>query len=115
MTTALKRCRYNLGDDVTILFEYGLPNPIFEALVEEQGKMLGGPWDCFEASRYFGWEADRVVAVTDGTALLEMVTRAKIHLAIILVEGSEYQNTREWCKEACRQGLIEKIRKMYDE
>ena len=55
-----------------------------------------------------------MVAVTDGTALLEMATRAKTHLAIILAEGSDYQDTRKWCKEACRQGLIEKYHE-YDE
>ena len=114
MEVALKHCRKNLGDDATILFEYGLPTASFEAIVKEQGKMLGGPWDCYEASRYFGWEAERVVAVTDGTALLEMATRAKTHLAIILVEGSDYQDTRKWCQEAHRQGLIEKYHK-YDE
>ena len=108
MEVALEHCHKNLGDDATILFEYGLPTASFEAIVMEQGKMLGGPWDCYEASQYFGWEAERVVAVTDGTALLEMATRAKTHLAIILVEGSDYQDTRKLCKEAYRRGLIEK-------
>ena len=56
----------------------------------------------------------RVLAVTDGKALLEMATRAKTHLAIILAEASDYQDTRKWCKEACRQGLIEKYHE-YDE
>ena len=108
MQAALKHCRDNLGANLTILFEHGLPTDSFEAIVEVQGKSSGEPWDCFEASRYFGWEAERIVAVTDETALLEMVTRAKTHLAIILVDGNDYQDTRKWCKEARRRGLIEK-------
>ena len=108
MEVALEHCHKNLGDDATILFEYSLPTATFEAIVKEQGKMLGGPWDCYEAGKYFGREADPPCGGSDGTALLEMVTRAKTHLAIILVEGSDYQDTRKLCKEAYRRGLIEK-------
>ena len=56
MEVALEHCHKNLGDDATILFEYGLPTATFEAIVKEQGKMLGGP--CYEAGKYFGREAD---------------------------------------------------------
>ena len=47
MEVALEHCHKNLGDDATILFEYSLPTATFEAIVKEQGKMLGGP--CYEA------------------------------------------------------------------
>ena len=43
MEVALEHCHKNLGDDATILFEYSLPTATFEAIVKEQGKMLGGP------------------------------------------------------------------------
>ena len=65
MEVALEHCHKNLGDDATILFEYSLPTATFEAIVKEQGKMLGG-----KPILWLGGQS--VVAVTDGTALLEM-------------------------------------------
>ena len=50
-----------------------------------QGKEAGGQWECYNADRYFGWEVERVVAVTSGGRIMEMITRAKIQLTVILV------------------------------
>ena len=56
------------GRKVTILcdwIEFSLPDSI-EIMVKNQGKEEGGPWDCYSADNFYGWEAERVVAVTSG-------------------------------------------------
>merc|ERR1719295_1578048 len=52
---ALKHCRKHLGDNATILYDPGLPDSI-EKMVEKQGKEAGGPWDCYYAVDFYGWE-----------------------------------------------------------
>ena len=65
-------------------------------ICESHGKEKGGPWECYNAENFFGWEAERVVAVTTGVAsFLEMTTRAKRELILILVEP-EREEDREW-------------------
>ena len=78
MKEALKHCRKHLGDNVTILFDYGLPESIKD-MVKEQGKCAGGPWDCYSVGAFYGWEAERVVAVTTGWRfiIVELAMRAK--------------------------------------
>ena len=51
MKEALKHCRKHLGDNVTILSDYGLPESIKD-MVKEQGKHAGGPWDHHKCSWY---------------------------------------------------------------
>ena len=63
-------------------------------MVEKQGKEAGGPWECYRAWDYYGWEAERVVAVTDGDHIMELITRARTHLSVILVEEL-YVQTKE--------------------
>ena len=66
-------------DNVTILYDKdGLPYSI-ECMVKKEA---GGPWDCYQAYNFFGWEAERVVAVIGGTNII----RARTHLSVILVE-----------------------------
>ena len=84
---ALEHCRKHLGDNVTILYE-NVPNRLVEQ-VESQGKKSGGPCECFPISNFYGWEADRVVAVTDGSHIMELITRARTHLAVILVKKDD--------------------------
>ena len=77
-------------------------------MVKEQGKEAGGPWDCYLASNFFGWEDDRVVAVTDGCHIMEMITRAKTLLAVIFVGGGyNDKETKEYFQQAAEQGLID--------
>ena len=55
-------------------------------------------------------EADRVVAVIDGSSLMEMITRAKTLLAVIIVgDGPLYDDTKEYFQKATEQGLIEEV------
>ena len=59
-----------------------------EKMVKDQGKETGGPWDCHYGRNFYGWEAERVVAVTCGSNIMERISRARSHLAVILVDGS---------------------------
>ena len=57
-------------------------------ICKSNGKKKGGAWECYYAGKFFGWETNQVVAVTIGSGKnLEMATRAKTNLIIILVEG----------------------------
>ena len=109
---ALALSHKHLGDDATILFDYGLPHSI-ENMVKEQGKEAGGPWECYRAWDYYGWEAERVVAVTDGIHIMEVMTRARTHLSVILVEEDSndglYVNTKEYFQKAEGLGLVQKV------
>ena len=52
-------------------------------------RLIGGPWEYYDASDIFGREGSRVVAVTTGTnyCTLGMVTRAKTDLTIKIFGG----------------------------
>ena len=52
---ALKKCREQLGDNVTILYDVN-PDSI-KKLAKGQGKEAGGPRDCFVGCDYYDWEA----------------------------------------------------------
>ena len=79
-------------------------------MVKEQGKKAGGPWDCYNANNFYGWEAERVVAVTGGNSFMELITRARTHLSVILVDdSSSYAATKEYFQQAADLGLIEMV------
>ena len=113
MEMALAYCRKHLGDKATILYTH-LPSSM-QKMVREQGKETGGAWDCYYAYNFYGWEADRVVAVTNGGNLMELITRAKTHLCVILVEGDQwdvahhYAKTKADFQQATEQGLAEMV------
>ena len=123
MEEALKHCRKHLGDNATILYNnhatvqnavlYEGYSKSIVKIVKKQGKEAGGPWDCYNAGNFYGWEADRVVAVTSGGNLMEMITRAKTLLAVIIVgpvdDGPLYDDTKEYFQKATEQGLIEEV------
>ena len=76
-------------------------------IVKQQGKETGGPWDCHCAWDYTGWEADKVVAVTDGREIMEQITRARTDLCVIIV-GDRYETTiKQYFCQAAEEGLIE--------
>ena len=109
MKEALKHCRKHLGDNATILFDNYVPSSI-KKMVKEQGKEAGGPWDCYDAWNYFGWETDHVVAVTNGSIIVELITRAKIRLSVILVRNDHnlsYAKTKEYFDQAVSLGLVQ--------
>ena len=75
--------------------------------MKEQGKEEGGPWEFYNADNFHGWEAERVVAVTNGYFLMEMITRAKTLLAVIIVEGDK--KTKGYFQKAADKRLIEEM------
>jgi len=103
---ALEHCHKHLRDNVTILYDENLPSSM-QKMAKEQGKEAGGAWECYEAFNYYGWEAERVVAVTDGWSIMELITRARTHLAVILVEGYQYAKHKEHFQQAADLGLVE--------
>ena len=117
MKEALEHCRKHLGDNVTILFDYGLPESIKD-MVKEQGKCAGGPWDCYSVGAFYGWEAERVVAVTTGTGhpIMKKITRARTHLAVILVDPrNDYKKTRRaGCKQRTSQNCAPECKLICD-
>ena len=77
-------------------------------VLEDQTKETTGCWDCYRAIDYYGWEADGVVAVTDGTNILEQITRAKTLLSVILWKSEEkYDAVKEWFQQAADMGLVD--------
>ena len=78
----------------------------------------GGPWDCFYAWHFFGWEAEKVVVVTaGGDHTLELLTRAKTQLILILVESENedwkmikyYTDYQKYFQDAADIGLVEMV------
>ena len=109
MKKALSHCRKHLGDNATLLHSKSLPSSI-EKMVEELGKEAGGPWDCYKSSRYYGWEAARVVVVTHGASIMELISRARTHLAVIIFEGYNYAVTKRFFLRAAKLGLVEMVK-----
>ena len=108
---ALDQARKHLGDDATILYTPTIPDSI-ENMVREQGKEAGGPWDCYNTHSFSGWEAERVVIVTDGSSIIDSISRAKTHLSIILVRGrldAQYAKQKEYFQQAAEEGLLESV------
>ena len=104
MEEALKRCRNQMGDTATILYDSYLP-PSIAKMVKEQGKEAGGPWDCYSAGKFYGWEAQRVVVVAHGYDIMEQITRATTLLSVILV--GDYNHMADNFYKAAQQGLVE--------
>jgi len=112
MKEALEHCHKYLGDNATILYSNALPDSMMK-MVKEQGKKTGEAWDCYEAFEFYGSEADKVVAVTVGGGLMELITRARTHLSVILVEepaeDKKHYSAKKCFQEAARQGLVEMV------
>ena len=111
---ALQRSRDLFGDDATLLYESFLPSSMRE-ICESNGKEKGGAWECYPAWKFFGWESNKVVAVVAGgsATTLEMATRAKTQLIVILVEPERevwkkfYANYQKHFQAAADKGLVE--------
>ena len=101
-----------MGDDTTLLYDVELPSSMIK-ICKNHGKEKGGPWECHSATNFFGWEADRVVAVTGGGYILEPATRGRTELILILAEPEEqeckedYQETKGNIKDAADEGLVD--------
>ena len=105
MEEALQHCRNNMGDNATTLDDYN------EYSFQDSIKKIaaGAHWDCYSAFEFYGWEAERVVAVTSGSNMMELITRAKTHLSVILVQGSGYAKLKESFQQAAALGLVEMV------
>ena len=69
-------------------------------------------WQCYYAEIFYGSEADKVVAVSTGSSILEMITRARSHLCLVMVDsklghldGRGFKYT-----EVCRLGLHQAVK-----
>ena len=100
---AHKRSRKQLVDDATLLDDYILPF-LMKKICDSYRKDKGGPWECYYANNFYGWEADRVVAVTTGCNILEVATRAKRELILILATEGSFQGI---IKRAANEGLVD--------
>ena len=97
--------RERMGDEATLLYDMDLPFSMKE-ICESHGKEKGGPWECYNAGNFFGWEAERVVAVTTGLDILEQATRVKIEL-ILKIAKPHYPRVRKNLEAAAEGGLID--------
>ena len=108
----MEHCHKHLGDNATILYDdCSLPSSMMKMVIN-QGKEAGGPWECFRAHNIFGWEADRVVAVTVGDNIMELITRARTHLYVIMVDRGDriyYAETKKYFQQAAKLGLIDMV------
>ena len=75
-----------------------------EEICESHGKEKGGPWECYKADDFYGCEAERVVAVTSRDNILEMATRARTELILIIANEGRLQ---EDVKAAADKGLVD--------
>ncbi len=118
---ALQRSRDLFGNDATLLYDnFFLPSSMQE-ISESIGKEKGEAWECYFAANFYGWESDHVVAVTTGVDTagaaftLEMATRAKTRLVLILAESErkdekkDYANYQKHFQAAADKGLLEVV------
>ena len=92
---SLQRSRERMGNEATLLNDMDLPFSMKE-ICESHGKEKGGPWECYYNDNFYGWEAERVVVVTTGVDFLEMATRAKTELILILAEPEEEEYKKSY-------------------
>ena len=88
--------RERMGDEATLLYDMDLSFSMKE-ICESHGKEKGGPWECYIATHFYGWEADKVVAVATGSGaiMLEQATRAKTELILIIAEWEGPKGLRQ--------------------
>ena len=102
----MEHCRKHLGDNVTILYDDNVP-PSMKKMAKEQGKEARGPWESYQVRDFYGWEAERVVTVTGGENIMELITRAKTHLAVIFTGSNDfYEKHKKYFQLAVDMGLV---------
>jgi len=104
MEKALEHCCKHLGDNATILHGLTWSEYVLRVTLKKQSKRFGGLW---EVKNFYGWEADKVVAVVSwyrpDHSIAELISRARTHLAVILVGGGEHQ----YFQQAKDKGLVD--------
>ena len=112
LTLALQKSLELMGTEATLLYDdYSLPTSTQE-ICESHNKIKGGPWECHRAWNFFGWEAEKVIAVVGGPGpTIEMITRARTRLILILAEPKRakewYTETQNWFRAAANSGLLD--------
>ena len=113
LSEALQRSHNMFGNDATLLYQTFLPSSMKE-ICKSNGKEKGGPWACYDAYDFYGWESNNVVAITTGGLnTLEMATRAKTKLIMILAEPEKedrkvkYAKYQKHFQAAADKGLVE--------
>ena len=109
-----------LGDKVTILHDNDISSEDLKTVQGMTTSQTGGEesshWKYYNADNFYGWEADRIVAVSTGFSILEMITRARTHLYVVMV-ASKLESTslryNDVCKcgfqKAVQEGLVQPI------
>ena len=82
-------------------------------MVRKEAQSAGVPLDVHNIGNFFGWEAERVVAVIyEETLMMEQITRARLQLAVIIfdlgVHGG-YEDVKSYFEDAEKQGLVERV------
>ena len=105
MKEALAFSRHQLGDGATILYSGKLPDSLKTMVGKSED------WECYRAGDFQGSEAAKVVAVTSGYSIYELITRAQTKLVFILVCHENYYDlyakTKGYFQQASAQGLVE--------
>ena len=107
---ALSFCQQLLGNNVTMLHNHGrLAEWDGGKVIAAQGKEKGGPWNLYQAKKFYGCESDRVVVfVGFDSHVLEMITRARSQVILILYEtfNGNYKKMQDIFQRAADQDLI---------
>ena len=109
---AFSYCHKHMGNNVTVL-----DSLVSSDLVDDQVKAAEGlwDWDCHNPQDFFGWEAEKVVTISSGhpDIMPEAITRAKTHLAVILMDderiNSYYVKAKKHFQMAADRGLVEQV------
>ena len=109
MEKALEHCRTHLGDNVTINSGRSYLSSTMRKMVEDEVK--GGAWEKGRSNEMS--VSDQVVVVTTGGLIMEVITKARTQLWIVLAEprsgAARYLMTKEYLQQASAQGLVEMV------
>ena len=105
MEEALDECHKQLRDNVTVVYYNNNGHDCNQKQIEKWMKTAGADWDCYHGDNFFGWEDNQVVVVAGAAFLMEMITRAKTMLYILLVDHDS--KTKGFFQQAAEQRLVE--------
>ena len=106
-------------ETATILYEIRMSayEESHRTTTNEWMQAAGVHWDCSERNNFYGWEFEKVIVVTGGIHVSELITRAKTMLYILLVaddyvdvdvvNDGDYFKCKRYFQQAAEQGLVE--------
>ena len=97
---------------MTILHEHDITTENLKTVKSMVACNQEAEWKCYYAEIFYGSEADKVVAVSTGSSILEMITRARSHLCVVMVESKldHLEGTGFKYTEVCRLGLHQAVK-----